>query len=87
MHTEHSWAPAVKMYHFIQKCPLADMLSGGAMRHAVWGYVVFVLIGSCVTDKKDRDILRPLFRWSWDSFKNDGISSLIDEVYNIQSCL
>ena len=38
------------------------MLSGGAMRHAVWGYVVFVLIGSCVTDKKDWDILRPLFR-------------------------
>ena len=75
------------MYPFIQKFPLADTLSGAAMRHAVWGYVVFVLIGSCVTDKKDWDILRPLFQWSWDSFKTDGISSLIDEVCNIQSCL
>ena len=49
------------MYPFIQKCPLADMLSGGAMRHAVWGYVVFVLIGSCVTDKKIGIYLDPFF--------------------------
>ena len=87
MHTEYSWDPAVKMYPFIQKCLPADMLSGGVMHHAGWGYVVSVLIGAYVTDKKDWDIRRPLFRWSWDSFKNDGVSSLIDEVCNIQNCL
>ena len=40
------------MYPFIQKCLRADMLSGGVMHHAGWGYVVSVLIGVCVTDKK-----------------------------------
>ena len=82
VHTEHSWAPAVKMYPFIQKRPLADIDSGGAMQcgDMLCLLVVVLLI-------KNWDKLRPLFRWSWDSFKNGGIFSLIDEVCNIQSCL
>ena len=62
MHTEKRRATAVKMYPFIQKHPLSDIHSRGVMRHAMWGYVVFVFIVSCVADKKNWDKLRPLFR-------------------------
>ena len=52
MHTEKRRATAVKMYPFIQEQPLSDIHSRGVMRHAMWGYVVFAFIVSCVADKK-----------------------------------
>ena len=61
MHTEHTWAPAVKMYPFIQKCPLADTLSGAAMRYAVRGMLFLCLLVVVLLIKKIGIYLDPFF--------------------------